>query len=45
MIEPGREYKELAVNKLDGQLMASPIALGNVLYLRTDKAIYAIGKR
>lgn len=45
VIEPGREYKELAVNKLDGQLMASPIALESILYLRTDKALYAIGKK
>ena len=45
VITPGREWKKLAENKLDGQLMASPIALDGVLFLRTDKAIYAIGKK
>lgn len=45
VIKPGRSYEKVAENKLDGQLMASPIALDSVLYLRTDKAIYAIGKK
>ena len=42
VIQPGRAYKLLAENKLDGQIMASPAAVGRALYLRTDKALYRI---
>lgn len=39
---PGDKFTELAVNKLDGAIMASPAALGQALYIRTDKALYRI---
>ncbi|GEP41880.1 PQQ-binding-like beta-propeller repeat protein [Brevifollis gellanilyticus] len=39
-----KEFKVLAQNTLDGSLMASPIAVDGALYLRTDKALYRIGK-
>jgi outer membrane protein assembly factor BamB len=38
------EFKVLAENKLDGTLMASPIAIADSLYFRTDKALYRIKK-
>ncbi|MDZ4401687.1 PQQ-binding-like beta-propeller repeat protein [Prosthecobacter sp.] len=39
-----KEFKILAQNTLEGSLMASPIADGSALFLRTDKALYKIGK-
>jgi outer membrane protein assembly factor BamB len=39
-----KEFKILAQNSLEGSLMASPIAIGSTLYLRTDKALYRIGE-
>jgi len=39
-----KEFKILAQNTLDGQIMASPIADGSALFIRTDKALYKIGK-
>lgn len=40
LIEPGRKFAETARTQLDGQLMASPIALDGELLLRSDKAVY-----
>jgi outer membrane protein assembly factor BamB len=42
VLAPGTEFKQLAVNPLDGTLMASPAAVGEALYLRSDKALYRI---
>jgi hypothetical protein len=42
---PGREPKVLAVNRLDGRLMASPAVAGQALFLRTDTHLYRIEKR
>ena len=44
VVPAGREFKILAQNTLGGSLMASPIAVDGTLYLRTDKALYRIGK-
>jgi outer membrane protein assembly factor BamB len=44
VIPAGREFKILAQNTLEGSLMASPVAVDGTLYLRTDKALYRIGK-
>ena len=38
----GKEYKELAVNKLAGRFMASPAAASGALFLRTDTHLYRI---
>lgn len=45
VIQPGRTFKLLAENKLDGAMMASAPAVDHALYLRTDKALYRIEKR
>ncbi len=45
VIAPGREYKLLATNKLDGIIMASPAAVDKAIFLRTDKALYRIEKK
>lgn len=42
VLQPGRKFQTLGSGKLDGQIMASPAAVGESLYLRTDKAIYRI---
>lgn len=41
---PGQEFTMLAENQLDGQLMASPAALGDYLLIRSDKALYRIAE-
>lgn len=47
VIQPGRAYKLLAVNELDGQeeLMASPAVVGKSLLVRTRAHLYRIEKR
>ena len=42
VIEPGPTFRQLAVNKLEGQILASPAAVKDAIYLRTDKALYRI---
>lgn len=42
VIAPGREYRELAENELDGELWASPAVTGNALVLRTKTHLYRI---
>lgn len=44
VIQPGRKYELLATNQLDGTIMASPAALDGALFIRTEKALYRIGK-
>ncbi len=42
VLAPEREYKELAVNKLDGSFMASPAVSGHALFLRTKTHLYRV---
>ncbi len=42
VIEPARQYKELAVNKLDAGFMASPAVVGRAIYLRTKTHLYRV---
>jgi outer membrane protein assembly factor BamB len=42
VIEPGREFKVLAKNKLDKGCMGSPAVSGNALFLRTLTHLYRI---
>ncbi len=42
VVAPGTSFKLIARNRLPGKLMASPIASGDSLYLRTDTALYRI---
>lgn len=42
LIRPGRKFELLAKNQLPGQIMASPVALDDALYYRTDTALYRI---
>lgn len=43
VVLPGREYREIAVNLLDGQLMASPVAVDGALLLRSQSHLYRLG--
>ena len=42
VLEPAREFKELAVNSLGDGCMASPAAVGKSLFVRTKSALYRI---
>lgn len=42
VLSPGREFRLLAENVLEGQIMATPVALENSIYIRTDEALYRI---
>ncbi|MCC6144168.1 MAG: PQQ-binding-like beta-propeller repeat protein [Candidatus Hydrogenedentes bacterium] len=42
VVATGREYKELAVNELDGDMLASPAVAGNSLLLRTTAHLYRL---
>lgn len=45
VVQPGAEYVEIAVNLLDGQLMASPAVLEKSLLLRSQTHLYRIGAK
>jgi len=45
VLEPGRDIKVLAANKLDEGCMASPVAIDKALYLRTRTHLYRIEKK
>lgn len=57
VLEPGREYRQLAKNKIENvvlrghwserqeRFVANPIAEGHRLYLRGEEGLYAIGER
>ncbi len=42
VIEPGRKFRKLAVNELDGFLGASPAVVGKSLLLRTKTHLYRV---
>jgi outer membrane protein assembly factor BamB len=44
VIRPGTSFDLVATNELDGQIMATPAALGRAIYLRTDAALYRLEK-
>jgi outer membrane protein assembly factor BamB len=45
VVEAARKYKQLAANKLAAGCMASPIAAGKSLFLRTKTDLYCIEQR
>ena len=42
---PERQYRELAVNQLDGELWASPAVAGKALLLRTKTHLYKVAQK
>ena len=45
VLKAGKEFEVLAKNKLGEDTTASPAIANNVLYIRTNKALYAFGKQ
>ena len=45
VLETGDEFKILAKNSLNEIITATPAVVDNKLYIRTDKALYAFGKK
>lgn len=44
ILDPGREFKKLATNTLDGRTLATPAFVDREIYLRTDSHLYRIQK-
>jgi outer membrane protein assembly factor BamB len=45
VLAPGKSFQVLGAGKLAGEILASPAAVGQALYVRTDKALYRIENR
>jgi outer membrane protein assembly factor BamB len=45
VLAPGRQYKKLAVNTLNGELKATPAVAGRAIFVRTLTHVYRIEKR
>ncbi len=45
VLKPGKTFEILAQNKLEGGIYSSPAAVDGALYIRTDKALYRLGKK
>ena len=45
VVEPGRQFKQLALNTLPNGIMAGPVAVDNQLYLRTKTHLYRIQQK
>ncbi|HWB03192.1 MAG TPA: PQQ-binding-like beta-propeller repeat protein [Verrucomicrobiales bacterium] len=44
ILKPGRTFEKIAANKLPDGIMASPVALGKELFIRTKTALYCISQ-
>jgi outer membrane protein assembly factor BamB len=42
VLQPGPQYKALATNKLDGEIMATPAVAGKAFFVRTRTHLYRI---
>jgi hypothetical protein len=45
VLKPGKKFEVLAQNKFDEGIYSSPAALDGALFIRTEKALYRIGKK
>jgi hypothetical protein len=45
VLRPSGAFEQLSRNQLDGQIMASPVAVDGALLIRTDKALYRIEEK
>jgi outer membrane protein assembly factor BamB len=45
VLQPGLQYKALATNKLDGEIMATPAVAGKAFFVRTRTHLYRIETR
>ena len=44
-VQLGDEFKILGVNKLDDFTLASPVAAGNQIFIRTSEYLYCLAKK
>ncbi len=44
VVKPGRTFEKIAANTLPDGIMASPVAAGKELFIRTKAALYCIGQ-
>ena len=44
VVSAGREFKEIAINPMGELLMATPALSGGVMYVRTARSLFAVGK-
>ncbi len=44
VLKPGRTFEKLATNTLPDGIMASPVAVGKELFIRTKTSLYCIGQ-
>jgi hypothetical protein len=44
-MKAGPEFEVLAVNKLENHALASPVAVDNQLFIRTDDYLYCFQKK
>jgi len=45
VMKAGRQFEVLAVNKFEEYMLSSPAISDGQIFLRTEKALYCIGKR
>jgi len=45
VLAPGTQFRKLAINKLNGRILASPAVSGKAIYLRTDRHLYRIERQ
>ncbi|MCP4708491.1 MAG: PQQ-binding-like beta-propeller repeat protein [Planctomycetes bacterium] len=45
VLEAGDEFKILGMNKIGERIMATPALVDGVVYVRTEKSLYAFGKQ
>ena len=45
MVKAGPQFEVLAVSKLDSHTLASPVAVGNQIFVRTADYLYCLQKR
>jgi outer membrane protein assembly factor BamB len=45
VLSAGAEFEVLAVNRLESRTLASPVAVGNQLFIRTADALYCLAKK
>jgi hypothetical protein len=45
VIAPGKEFRRLATNRLDGETLGSIAVSGGSIFIRSDSHLYRIGMR
>jgi outer membrane protein assembly factor BamB len=45
VVQPGKQFKILAQNTMEGAIMATPAAVDGALFVRTDKGLFRLGAK